>query len=280
MDISFNNVTYKENPRTPLEMTYLKNFTCVIKDGEITSFIGDSLSGKNVIGELINAVVFPYSGTVKIGKFINDGKKIKNVNALRMNIGHVKMNPDDMLFNKTVKEELEFGLTYFKYKLNKKDIRCTDALKLVGLTEDYLDKKITSLSLKEKKKVSLASVLIFNPKVIILEEPTLGISSKDKDELKKLIKLLKEKYKKTVILLTKDTDFAYSVTERTLLLYKGTLVSSGTKDLMTDETLLNTYGLKAPEIVKFISAAKKKNIDLNYTNNILDLIKEVYRNAK
>lgn len=280
MDIIFNNVTYKENVSTPLEMVYLKNFSCKINKGEITTFLGDSLSGIKVIGNLINAVDFPYSGTIKIGKFINDGKKIRNVNTLRMTIGHVKMNPDDMLFNKTVKSELSFGLTYFKYKLNKKDIRCTEALKLVGLTEDYLDKKISSLSLTEKRKVTLASILIFNPKVIILEEPTFACSTKEKEELKKLIKILKEKYKKTIIILTKDTDFAYTISERVHILYKGTLVSSGLKDLMNDETLLNTYGLKAPEIVRFINAARNKKIELKYTNNILDLIKEVYRNAK
>lgn len=280
MDISFNNVTYKENRGTPLEMTYLKNFSCKINKSEITTLLGDSLSGIKVIGNLINAVDFPYLGTIKIGKYINDGKKIKNVNALRMNIGHVKMNPDEMLFNKTVKQELTFGLTYFKYKLNKKDIRCTEALKLVNLGEEYLDKKINTLTLTEKKKISLAAILIFNPKVIILEEPTIGISTKDKEELKKLIKTLKEKYKKTIIILTKDTDFAYKITERVHILYKGTLVSSGTKEIMNDETLLKTYGLKAPEIVKFVNAAKKKKIDLKYTDNILDLIKEVYRNAK
>ena len=280
MDISFNNVTYKENIGTPLELTHLKNFSCKINSGEITTFLGDSLSGIKVIGNLINAIDFPYIGTIKIGKFQNDGKKIKNVNTLRMNVGHVKKNPNDMLFNKTVRGELSFGLTYFKYKLNKTVIRCREALKLVGLTEDYLDRKINSLSLTEKKKIALASILIFNPKVIILEEPTIGVSSKEKEELKKLIKLLKEKYKKTVIILTKDTDFAYAVAEKVHILYKGTLVSSGTRDLMNDETLLNTYGLKAPEIVKFISLAQKKNINLSYTNNILDLIKEVYRNAK
>ena len=80
MDIIFNNVTYKESPRTPLELTHLKNFSCKIKDGEITTFLGDSLSGKKVIGSLINAVIFPYIGTITIGKFKNDGKKIKNVN--------------------------------------------------------------------------------------------------------------------------------------------------------------------------------------------------------
>jgi len=280
MDITFNNVTYKENPKTPLELTHLKNFSCVIKKGEITTFLGDSWSGKSVIGDLINAVAFPYYGNVKIGKFINDGKKIRNINTLRMNIGHVHLDPNEMLFNKYVKQELEFGLNYFKYKLNKKDIRCVEALKLVGLTEDYLNKKISSLSLTEKKKVSLASILIFNPKVIILEEPCIATTQIEKEELRKLIKLLKEKYKKTIILLTKDTDFAYQVTDKTYLLYKGTIVSSGTKDLMTDVNLLSTYNVKAPEIVKFINLARKKNPNINYTNNILDLIKEVYRNAK
>ena len=69
------------------------------------------------------------------------------------------MNPRDMLFNKTVKKELEFGVNYFKYKINKKGIRCSEALKLVGLPESFLDKKISDLTLTEQKKVSLAAVL-------------------------------------------------------------------------------------------------------------------------
>lgn len=280
MEITFNNVTYKENVRTPLEKTYLKNFSYTFTSGKVYSIIGDSDSGKEKIGLLINAVNKPLIGTIKIGKYLNDGKYIKNINGLRMNVGYLKENPNEFLFNKTVKSELDFGLKYFKYKLNKKNIRISEALKLVGLNEEYLKRRIDSLNISEKKKVSLASILIFNPGVIILEEPSIFLNYRDNEKLIKLIKLLKDKYNKTIILISKDTNLSYKVSDEIILLNKGSIVYAGNKSILEDEKVLNNINVDVPEIVKFINISNKFDANLTYTSNILDLIKEVYRNAK
>lgn len=280
MEITFNNVTYKENVRTPLEKTYLKNFSYTFTSGKVYSIIGDSDSGKEKIGLLINAVNKPLIGTIKIGKYLNDGKYIKNINGLRMNVGYLKENPNEFLFNKTVKSELEFGLKYFKYKLNKKNIRISESLKLVGLNEEYLKRRIDSLNISEKKKVSLASILIFNPGVIILEEPSMFLNYRDNEKLIKLIKLLKDKYNKTIILISKDTNLSYKVSDEIILLNKGSIVYAGNKSILEDEKVLNNINVDIPEIVKFINISNKFDANLTYTSNILDLIKEVYRNAK
>lgn len=280
MEITFNNVTYKENVRTPLEKTYLKNFSYTFTSGKVYSIIGDSDSGKEKIGLLINAVNKPLIGTIKIGKYLNDGKYIKNINGLRMNVGYLKENPNEFLFNKIVKSELEFGLKYFKYKLNKKNIRISEALKLVGLNEEYLKRRIDSLNISEKKKVSLASILIFNPGVIILEEPSMFLNYRDNEKLIKLIKLLKDKYNKTIILISEDTNLSYKVSDEIILLNKGSIVYAGNKSILEDEKVLNNINVDVPEIVKFINISNKFDANLTYTSNILDLIKEVYRNAK
>lgn len=280
MEITFNNVTYKENVRTPLEKTYLKNFSYTFTSGKVYSIIGDSDSGKEKIGLLINAVNKPLIGTIKIGKYLNDGKYIKNINGLRMNVGYLKENPNEFLFNKIVKSELEFGLKYFKYKLNKKNIRISEALKLVGLNEEYLKRSIDSLNISEKKKVSLASILIFNPSVIIIEEPSIFLNYRDNEKLIKLIKLLKDKYNKTIILISKDTNLSYKVSDEIILLNKGSIVYAGNKSILEDEKVLNNINVDVPEIVKFINISNKFDANLTYTSNILDLIKEVYRNAK
>lgn len=280
MEITFNNVTYKENVRTPLEKTYLKNFSYTFTSGKVYSIIGDSDSGKEKIGLLINAANKPLIGTIKIGKYLNDGKYIKNINGLRMNVGYLKENPNEFLFNKIVKSELEFGLKYFKYKLNKKNIRISEALKLVGLNEEYLKRRIDSLNISEKKKVSLASILIFNPSVIIIEEPSIFLNYRDNEKLIILIKLLKDKYNKTIILISKDTNLSYKVSDEIILLNKGSIVYAGNKSILEDEKVLNNINVDVPEIVKFINISNKFDANLTYTSNILDLIKEVYRNAK
>lgn len=280
MEIEFVNVTYKENVRTPLEKTYLKNFSYKFSEGKVYSIIGTSLSGKDKLPLLINAVNKPYTGIIKIGDFVNDGRYIKNINRLRMNVGYIKENPNDFLFNKRVIDELNFGIKYFKYKLNKQSIRIKEALTLVGLTEDYLNKEVSSLSLNEKKRLSIASSLIFNPSIIILEEPTMFLTYKDKEKLVKLIHLLKTKYKKTIIIITKDTNLPYEVSDEVVLIKDGNIVKYGTKEILTQDKLINSIGSSVPEIVKFINISNTMNANLTYTNNILDLIKEVYRNAK
>ncbi len=280
MEIVFNDVTYKENIKTPLQKTYLKKVNLMIEDNKITSIIGSSNSGIEVIGSLIDITKEPTNGSIRVFNYINDGRRVKNINKLRMNIGYVKKNVDEMLFNLTVKDELSFGLKYFKYKLNKSEIRIKEALKLVSIPEEYLDKKISDLTISEKKKVCLASALIFNPSVIILEDITIGLENKEKENLIKLIKLLKEKYKKTIILITKDTDFVYQVTDKIYIINDGRVVLNGDASILHNEKMLTFYNLETPNIVKFINACNNKKKNITYTTNILDLIKEVYRNAK
>ncbi len=280
MELEFVNVTYKENVRTPLEKTYINNFSYKFSEGKVYSIIGSTISGKEKLPLLINAVNKPYTGIIKIGEFINDGKYIKNINKLRMNVGYIKENPNEFLFNKKVIDELNFGIKYFKYKLNKQSIRIQEALTLVGLTEDYLYKEVNSLSLNEKKRLSIASSLIFNPSIIVLEEPIMFLTYKDKEKLIKLIHILKTKYKKTIIIITKDTNLPYEVSDEVLLFSDGELVESGGKELLTQDKLINKIKCDIPEIVKFINVSNKMNANLTYTSNILDLIKEVYRNAK
>lgn len=280
MELEFVNVTYKENVRTPLEKTYINNFSYKFSEGKVYSIIGSTTSGKDKLPLLINAVNKPFAGIIKIGEFINDGKYIKNINKLRMNVGYIKENPNEFLFNKRVIDELNFGIKYFKYKLNKQSIRIQEALTLVGLTEDYLYKEVNSLSLNEKKRLSIASSLIFNPSIIVLEEPIMFLTYKDKEKLIKLIHLLKTKYKKTIIIITKDTNLPYEVSDEVLLFSDGELVKSGGKELLTQDKLISKIKCDIPEIVKFINVSNKMNANLTYTSNILDLIKEVYRNAK
>ncbi len=280
MELEFVNVTYKENVRTPLEKTYINNFSYKFSEGKVYSIIGSTTSGKEKLPLLINAVNKPYTGIIKIGEFINDGKYIKNINKLRMNVGYIKENPNEFLFNKRVIDELNFGIKYFKYKLNKQSIRIQEALTLVGLTEDYLYKEVNSLSLNEKKRLSIASSLIFNPSIIVLEEPIMFLTYKDKEKLIKLIHTLKTKYKKTIIIITKDTNLPYEVSDEVLLFSDGELVGCGGKELLTQDKLISKIKCDIPEIVKFINVSNKMNANLTYTSNILDLIKEVYRNAK
>ena len=221
---------------------------------------------------------FPTGGVI-VDKFVNDGARIKNINKLRFMTGYVYKNPFDMFFNKTVREEIEFGMKYFKYKLEKIDMRASDALKLVGLDDSYLDLNPLNLTLVDAKKVALACALVYNPKILILDEYTCGISNNDKIELLRLLRILKTKYKKTIILLSKDTSFCYQISDKIYLLHLTRLVKEGDKYILKDTELLKSINLEIPPIISFTEEARSKGHDLYDYTNILDLIKGVYRDV-
>ncbi len=280
MEIEFKNVCVIMNEGTPLGKIILKDASFKIEENSITAFVGDSNSGKTAIAELLDALIFPTNGSIKIGNFINNGRRIKNINKLRFDVGYMFKNPYDMFFNRTVSDEIEFGMKYFKYKLEKIDLRATDALKMVGLDETYLKLNPLDLSLAEAKKVALASIIVFNPKVIVLDEPTIGLNNKEKKSLIRLLKMLKKKYNKTIIIMSKDTDFLYQFVEKVFLMHRARIVTSGDKEILTDSDLITAMGLSIPKISEFISIANKENgADLEFYTDIRDLIKGVYRDV-
>ena len=279
MEIKFDHVSLVIDAYTPLEKTIISDVSFEIKKEGIYSFIGPSNSGKSAIGDLINALVTPNRGCVKVGRFINDGRMIKNINKLRFQTGYVFKNPYDMFFNKTVRKEIEFGMKYFKYKLEKIEFRASDALKLVGLDDSYLELDPLKLTLVDAKKVALACALIYNPKILILDEYTTGLTHNDKNELIRLLRILKNKYKKIIILLSKDTSFCYQISDYVYLMHLTKLVKEGDKSLLRDIELLENLDLEVPQIVSFIAECKKKGHDIEDYDNILELIKGVYRDV-
>lgn len=279
MEIVFNKVSFVLNKKTPLEKTILNDISFSITEPGIYSFIGSSNSGKTAVGDLISFLQVPTCGDVKVGRYKNNGKRIKNINTLRLQIGYVFKSPYDMFFNDTVKKEISYAIDNFKYKKESKDKRILEALKLVNLDESYLDKNPMDLSLVDAKKIALACMLIYNPKVIILDEYTNGLSSSEKSDLIRLFRILKNKYRKIIILLTKDTSFAYQITDEVFLMSYTRLVRSGKRDILEDSVLLKEINLEPPKIVSFVNVYNKKGRELNYYNNVLDLIKGVYRDV-
>ena len=135
------------------------------------------------------------------------------------------------------------------------------------------------LNVRDAKKVALACILIYNPKVIILDEFTNGLTSEDKSDLVRLLKTLKNKYRKIIILLSKDTTFCYQISDYIYLMSYTRLVKEGKRSILEDEELLSEINLPVPHIASFVNLCNKKGHEINHYTNILDLIKEVYRDV-
>ena len=283
MEIKFNQVGYCYNEQTPLQKEVLKDINIAIIEGKINGIFGKSGSGKTTLVEMINALLIPTVGHIKVDNYIIEkNKKIVNVNTLRCKVGIVFENPEDQFFNTTVKKEIEFGMKYFNYKTDKIEDRIIDALKMVGLDETFLERDPFSLSSGEKRKVAIASILTFNPKVIIFDEPTLGLDYNSKVNLIRIIKMLKNKYNKTIFITTHDVDLLHQLADYIFVLHNKKVVMEGNKnDIFSRVDELKKYDLPVPKIIEFANKVYiQKNIKMGYRDDINDLIKDIYRYVK
>ena len=179
MEIKFDKVNFTYKKINYCEHEVLKNINIKLKAGKINAIVGKSGSGKTTLLELITGILKPTTGKVLI-----DEKEIDNLNNA-FDIGYVSQDNNQFL-QKTVKEELEMLLKLYNYKLKEKKKRINDSLIMVGLNEKYLNLNINNLSSGEKKKLALASALILNPSILIIDEPVIGLDRKTKEELKKI----------------------------------------------------------------------------------------------
>ncbi len=280
MDVKFSNVDYViKGPKE--DMVVFDNISLEFKHGQITTLIGKSASGKTLLTKMINGSIIPTNGEVTVGPFtLNNEEKVKKIDELRFEIAYLFENSEQQFFHKTVKRELLFSLESFKYRISEKEKRIVDALKMVGLSENYLIKNPFELSAGEKRKVALASVLIYNPKIIVLDKPTVGLDNVSKKNLIKLFKMLKYRYQKNIIIISEDVEFIHKLTDYIYVIDQGKIVLEGTKYQVFANNSLVKYNIKPPKIIAFEKLVEeKKHHKLGYRDEINDLIKDIYRHV-
>lgn len=267
MEIELNNICYKDK---------LVDFSYKFGNSNVISIIGNSGSGKSLIGYVIMGLLKCDRGNILV-----DGSSNYDRYMLMKDVGYVFQNPRDHFFCDTVYEEIAFGLKQFKFKENKMDSQVRDSLKMVFLDDSYLSRKIDSLSSGEMERVAIASSLVLNPKVLILDEPTVYLDGKVRKELVKLVKMLKNRYHKTVIVMSNDMDFVCSVSDKYILMDKGSIVKKGNiNDIMSDTYVMDDCGVEIPLPNQFVKMVRdRKGIELEYTCDIDLLIKEVVDNG-
>lgn len=275
MEIIFNNLCYVEDKKTSSEKKYLEDVNLVINQGSIVGFVNDNLS---IIGELIMAIKRPSKGEIKIDNMvIKRTSHINNVQLLRKKVGFVKAR-DTKFLCKSVKEEIKNTMKNYSYKTVNVTKHIVDSLKIVGLNENYLDRDPNTLSYTEKKKVNLACAMSYNPEILILDNFEKGMIFREREYFRKLFLKLKNKFKKTIILIGNDLTFMFDVVDKVYVINKGKLVLSGDKDIFYEDKLYNY--VEMPKIVDFTKYANLLGHSILEYTDIKELIKELYRNVK
>ena len=273
MELIIDNLTYQKN-----DVIILKNISHKFKKG-ITSIIGETGSGKTTLFELIDYLDKPTSGSITACDITINNKKKINVNKLRINIGFLFQNKENTFFSKTVFDEIKFSLKHFKISGDYLQ-KAKDLLDLVNLDYSYLSLNPFNLSLGEKTKVALAVILATDPKILLLDEPTIGLDGKNINMLINLLKKIKKD--KIIIINSNDISFISKISDEIIVLKKGAIIAKDKKEkILKNEKILIENNIIIPPIIEFINYTKKtKKIFLKPTLNIKKLSKDIIKNVK
>ena len=179
----------------------------------------------------------------------------------------------------------EYFVSYIRYKkieVDDIDKRIKDSLRIVGLKVDILERRISTLTFSETKLLQFALAFLSNPKVILLDEPFRGLGLKTVNKLMRIFTRLKDKFSKTIIIYSSDSNYLYQYTDYLFVLYDNKIIAEGnSKDIFFDNEDISLYNIRRPDIVDFIMLVKdKKNIKLPRRVDVKDLIKDIYWDVK
>jgi len=225
----------------------LKNINLSIEKGKKISFLGVNGAGKSTLFLNFNGVLKPTSGEI-----LYKGEKIKYTNSflnkLRKSIGIVFQDPDNQLFSASIYQEVSFGAINLGLDNNEVRSRVDNSLKDVHMY-DYKDKAVHFLSYGQKKRVSIADILVMEPEVIILDEPTSSLDPKHSRQIMDIFNKINARGV-TVILSTHDVELAYAWSDYIVVMKDGEIAKYGEPiEIFSDsEFLQNTY-LEKPLIL-------------------------------
>lgn len=279
MEVTFTDVCFSYDDKKIKNPTYaLKNINVELESNKIHGVIGPIGSGKTTFLELMNGITKPTKGTVKVGEYILTSKRNNfNFNKFRKEVGLVYQFPEKQFFCATVGEEISFSIKNLNKKHSGLKSKITKVLKMVGLDETYIYRSPFMLNGGEKRRVAIASVLISNPKLLILDEPTIGLDQKSKKLLMRLLKTLKTKYNKTIIIVSHDVDMLFDITDDIVVLNNGELVMHGSKlDVFKKVEILDKNNCPVPSIIRFEKVLfDKTGVDLGYCESMNTLVRRI-----
>jgi energy-coupling factor transport system ATP-binding protein len=247
----------------PTGVEALKGITLTVDDGEFLAIMGQNGAGKTTLVKHFNGLLKPTKGEVVV-----DGTSTREVSVAQLarKVGFVFQNPDHQLFCETVEEEVAFALRNFGFEENAIKQRIDWALNLLDITQ-YRQTSPFMLSGGERKRVALASILAWDPQVVILDEPTIGQDHQQKEKLRQFIVQLNAQ-KKTVVVVTHDVEFVAECNPRVVLMTGGKIVAEGlAEEILTNQKLVAQASIVPPQITQIFLGLP----DLGLPTNVIDV---------
>ena len=272
MQISLKNVSYTYNYKTPYAREVLKDINLKIDEGSYTVIIGKTGSGKSTLIEHINGLLLPTKGEVAVDNILitnPQSKKerrelAKTLKILRQDVAVLFQFSEQQLFETSVLKDIIFAPLNYGVAEEKAISKAKELIKLVGLDESYLDKSPFELSGGEMRKIALCGVLALEPKVLILDEPTVALDYQSREEIMAMVKRLKEEFNMTIVLVTHNMDYVLEYADKVFVLKNGEISFEGkVENLFLNEQILKENSLELPEVLKFYKKLEANNIVLD-----------------
>ncbi len=219
----------------------LRNIDFKIGKGEMLSIVGKNGAGKSTLSNLVCGFISPDRGSILLGGTDISSKSIKERGEV---IGLVMQNPNQMISKPMIYDEVALGLVVRGVPEEEVKERVYETLKICGLYP-FRNWPISALSFGQKKRVTIASILVMNPEVLILDEPTAGQDFRHYTEIMEFLKEINDRLGITIIMITHDMHLMLEYTDRAIVIADGELIADDIPaNVLTSETIADKAYLK------------------------------------
>lgn len=271
MSIEIKHLSHTYNENSPFEHAALHDVSLSIASNKVTAIIGQTGSGKSTLVQHLNGLLLPSAGELEVcGFHILPLLKLKDIKMLRKKVGLVFQFPEYQLFEETIEKDIAFGPKNFGTSPEEAIALVKKVLPIVGLDESYLERSPFELSGGQKRRVAIAGILVLNPEVLVLDEPTAGLDPQGAKEMMSLFMRLNREEGKTIIMVTHDMESVMTYCDHVIVLDHGNVVENcDVKTFFEHPQMMMDINITPPSIIRLKLALNAKGYSI--PDHVLDM---------
>ena len=275
MGIILDNVSYTYQEGTPFASAALSDVSLTIEDGSYTAIIWHTGSGKSTILQLLNGLLVPTEGSVRVfDTLITSTSVNKQIRQIRKQVGLVFQFAENQIFEETVLKDVAFGPQNFGVSVEEAEAIAREKLALVGIDESLFERSPFELSGGQMRRVAIAGILAMEPSILVLDEPTAGLDPIGRKELMTLFKKLHQDGI-TIVLVTHLMDDVAEFADQVYVMEKGKMVKSGVPSLVFQNVeFMEKIQLGVPKITRFAQRLAERGVSFKQLPITIEEFKE------
>jgi energy-coupling factor transport system ATP-binding protein len=274
------NLSYTYNLHQPNAVNALRNINLTIPSGQALGLLGPAGSGKSTLVQHLNGLLSIQTGHIKFnGLELTNGKRLPR--ELRQKIGLVFQFAEFGFFEENVFDEVAFSPRQWGWSDDQINNETFAMLERIGFPLENVESRSPfQFSGGQQRLLALASVLVMNPEVLILDEPTVGLDALARRRISEIITSTKNE-NRTVIIISHDLDFIAPLVDRIVILKQGRIISDADAyKTFSNQELLQNAGLEIPSVFRFRSRLQEMGITIPQEQMDVNELKKILRQKR